>query len=234
MYEILFLFFWANDSLRLEGVKQLAQTSNYSDASLLLNTVRVSRVNVNDYFFYKTLCAFSTNNKSEALRFAQYFNVWDDSDIPWRYIVLVDLMKQEMEGWVSDDLGDVSRDMKRSYDRLNNAQGGSATQAIQEGILSKLDKLIKESEDNKAAAAAAQEQKRAADSPLPDSATPSETGPGRVTEVHLRQIAERWGKLPDKQRADAMAKYVRSFPPRYREVIEKYFKRMADVEDKRK
>jgi hypothetical protein len=238
MYEILFLFFWTNDSIRLDAIKQLSQNSNYADASLLLNTVRVSRVNVNDYFFYKTLCAFSINNKSEALRSARHFDVWDTYDIPWRYIVLVDLMKQEMEQWKDDDLGDVSRDMGRSSDRLKNSQGGAITQKIQEDILTKLDKLIKENEDTKAAAAAAkaaQEQKRAAGSPnapLPDSAMPNNSGPGKVNEVQLRQIAEGWGKLPDKQRADAMAKYVRSFPPRYRDVIETYFKKMADVERK--
>jgi hypothetical protein len=40
-------------------------------------------------------------------------------------------------------------------------------------------------------------------------------------------MAEVWGKLPEKERAKAMLELTRDMPPRYREVIEKYFKELA-------
>ena len=40
----------------------------------------------------------------------------------------------------------------------------------------------------------------------------------------LKEIADVWGKLPEKERAKAMTDMTRDMPPKYREVIEKYFK----------
>jgi acyl-CoA hydrolase len=41
-------------------------------------------------------------------------------------------------------------------------------------------------------------------------------------------MAEVWGKLPEKERAKAMLELTRDMPPRYREVIEKYFKKLSE------
>jgi hypothetical protein len=40
-------------------------------------------------------------------------------------------------------------------------------------------------------------------------------------------MAEVWGKLPEKERAQAIRELTRDMPPRYREVIENYFKNLA-------
>jgi hypothetical protein len=40
-------------------------------------------------------------------------------------------------------------------------------------------------------------------------------------------MAQVWGKLPEKERAKAMAELTRDIEPRYREAIEKYFKELA-------
>ena len=48
----------------------------------------------------------------------------------------------------------------------------------------------------------------------------------------LKELAEVWGKLPEKERAKAMAELTRDMPPRYREVIEKYFKEISKSADK--
>ena len=40
-------------------------------------------------------------------------------------------------------------------------------------------------------------------------------------------MAEVWGKLPEKDRAKAMAELTRDMPARYREIIEKYFKEIT-------
>jgi hypothetical protein len=48
----------------------------------------------------------------------------------------------------------------------------------------------------------------------------------------LKELAEVWGKLPEKERAKAMAELTRDMPPRYREVIEKYFKEIGKSTEK--
>jgi hypothetical protein len=43
-------------------------------------------------------------------------------------------------------------------------------------------------------------------------------------------LAKQWGKLPEKQRAEAMQELTRDMPPKYREVIENYFRKLAASE----
>ena len=46
----------------------------------------------------------------------------------------------------------------------------------------------------------------------------------------LEKMAKDWGKLPEKQRAEAMQQLTRDMPPKYREVIESYFRKLAASE----
>ena len=43
----------------------------------------------------------------------------------------------------------------------------------------------------------------------------------------MKELADVWGKLPPKERIKAMQDLQRDLPPRYREVIENYFKKLA-------
>jgi hypothetical protein len=52
-------------------------------------------------------------------------------------------------------------------------------------------------------------------------------GPGNVDPKRLKEVAAAWGKLPPKERAKAMQELTRDMPPRYREVIENYLKKVA-------
>jgi hypothetical protein len=52
-----------------------------------------------------------------------------------------------------------------------------------------------------------------------------------VDPKRLKELAEVWGKLPEKERAKAMQELQRDMPPRYREVIENYFKKLAQTSD---
>jgi hypothetical protein len=56
------------------------------------------------------------------------------------------------------------------------------------------------------------------------------SGPGNVDAKYLKNVAEGWGKLPEKERARAMQELTRDMPPKYREVIESYFRKLAASE----
>jgi hypothetical protein len=50
---------------------------------------------------------------------------------------------------------------------------------------------------------------------------------GEIDSKRLKEIADVWGKLPEKERAKAMLELTRDLPPRYRETIETYLKKIA-------
>ena len=62
---------------------------------------------------------------------------------------------------------------------------------------------------------------------MPDSRIAKNPGAGKVTEKELRALAVKWGTLPEKERAEAMQGLTRDMPPKYREVIETYFRKLA-------
>ena len=62
---------------------------------------------------------------------------------------------------------------------------------------------------------------------MADSNIATNSGPGVVDPKKLQHLAQNWGKLPEKERAKAMMELTRDMPPRYREVIERYFKDLA-------
>lgn len=60
-----------------------------------------------------------------------------------------------------------------------------------------------------------------------DSNIATNTGQGLINEKKLKGLADAWGKLPEKERTNAIMELTRDMPPRYREVIENYFKKIA-------
>jgi hypothetical protein len=63
--------------------------------------------------------------------------------------------------------------------------------------------------------------------PTADSA-PASSGSGQVDPKKLKGLAEDWGKLPEKEREKALQELTRDMPPKYREAIEEYFKKLRD------
>ena len=62
---------------------------------------------------------------------------------------------------------------------------------------------------------------------MQDSQIATNSGPGHVDPKRIKEMAEVWGKLPERERAKAMLELTREMPARYREVIERYFKELA-------
>jgi len=51
--------------------------------------------------------------------------------------------------------------------------------------------------------------------------------PGEVDTRKVKEIADVWGKLPEKERAKALVELTRDMPAKDRAVIEAYFKELA-------
>ncbi|MGE3807317.1 MAG: hypothetical protein AB7K24_21850, partial [Gemmataceae bacterium] len=166
----------------------------------------------------------------------------DVADAPDRYRMVSLLMLYDMQTWKDKDLGAIARKMNVIKDRLDIARGGPKTQKLQKEVVLRLDELIKKLENQQnqqqqangggcpnggqpgGASGGQPGNTNQPSSPMQDSNIATNGGPGNVDEKRLRNLAESWGKLPERERARAMAELTRGMPPRYREVIEKYFR----------
>jgi hypothetical protein len=64
--------------------------------------------------------------------------------------------------------------------------------------------------------------------PAPDSGILGGAGSGTVDEKKLKTLAEKWGTMPEKDRAKAIMEITKDLPARYRVIIEDYFKALSN------
>lgn len=196
----------------------------------------------NEYAYLMAVNYFALNNKAEAEKWIGFAN---DSftPLPRRYASLLWMMEQEVKTWKQNDLGDIERDMRRSADRLDTYHSGEKTQKVQADIVSKLDKLIKEQEDQaNAKNKKGQDDQQAngkqipgqgnPNQPAPDSHVMGGSGQGKVDEKKLREVAQNWGTLPPAERAKITQEITRDLPVKYRPMIEEYFKALNRTHNK--
>ncbi len=233
-------FFRAN--LALGYAKALSNRRIYEEALETLEGVKPEQVvDPATLLFHKAVAEHSLMKAREANN--TIVRLLDDvADAPERYKMVAALMVFDMMTWKDKDLGSIARKMDNIERRLDLSRGGPKTQKLQKEVIARLDELIKEKENQ------GQGQGQGNGGNCPNGGQPGNTpnntinpsapqndsfggngsGPGNVDPKKLKEMAAVWGKLPDKDRAKAMAELTRDMPPRYREVIEKYFKKLAE------
>jgi hypothetical protein len=235
-------------NLAIAFAKTLASRRVYEEGLEALASVKVEEtVEPATYLFHRAVAEHALMNRAGATR--TILRLLDDApDAPERYKMVASLMFVDMQSWKEGkDLGNIARLMDNSERRLDLARGGKQTQDIQKKIVFRLDELIKEKENQAKAGGGGggggggqQAQGQCPDggqskpgnsnqpsSPQTDSMGGSSSGKGIVDEKKLREYAEKWGTLPEKEKVRAMAELTRGLPPRYREIIENYFKTLA-------
>src|SRR5262249_50415131 len=70
-------------------------------------------------------------------------------------------------------------------------------------------------------------------SPMQDSNIATHSGPGQVDPKKLKNLAEIWGRLPERERQVRLQGLSRDLPPRYREVIQEYFRKVSEQSGER-
>lgn len=190
------------------------------------------------FYFHKAVAEHALAQKSAALTSIARL-IEDIPDAPERYRNVSVLMLLDMQAWKDEDkdLENIARLMDNIGRRLDLARGGPKTQELQKKVIFRLDEVIKEIE-NQIKNGNANTQCPGGGQPGPggsnqpsapqnDSMGGTNGGPGVVDPKKLKHLAENWGKLPEKERAKAMMEITKDLPPRYREVIENYFKTLA-------
>lgn len=238
------VYFRAN--LGLAYAKALSDRRIYEEA---LETLRLFKpeqvVDPASYLFHRAVAEHAMIHKTEAMQ--SIARLLDDvTDAPERYKTVASLMIFDMLSWRDKDLGDIARKMSNIERRLELVRGGAKTQKIEKEVIARLDELIKKMENQQKneqnssscpndgqCPSGGQQQpggqpsnNTQASNPQQDSMGGQGTGPGHVDPKRLKEVAENWGKLPEKERARAMLELTRDLPPKYREVIENYFKKL--------
>ena len=92
--------------------------------------------------------------------------------------------------------------------------------------MAKLDKLIKQLEDQASSSSASSSSGGGPGQPMQDSMPGQDSGPGNVDPKQLGADTD-WGNLPPKQREEALQQLGKDLPSHYRTVIEEYFRKLA-------
>jgi hypothetical protein len=225
-------------NLALSYAKALSGKRVYEEAlDALKAAVPEQVVDPAAYYFHKAVAEHALIQKKEAVH--SIARLLDDvADCPERYKMVATLMYLDMQSWKEDekDLTNIAKLMDNSERRLDLGRPGPKTQDIQKKIVFRLDELIKDVENQMKNGGQCQcpgggkqpgQGSNQPNSPMPDSNIATNSGPGVVDQKKLQNLAANWGKLPEKERAKAMMELTKDLPPRYREVIENYFKTLA-------
>ena len=230
------VFFRAN--LALAYAKALSNRRVYEEALEALRTTRPEQVvDPSAYLFHRAVAEHALLMSRDAED--SIIRLLDDvSDTPERYKMVAALMHFDMQSWKDKDLGWIARKMENIERRLDLSRGGPKTQKIQREVVMRLDEIIKELENQKNGNCNCNggncpngnngnkpNNNTRATNPQKDSNGGNGSGPGLVDQ-QVRQLAEQWGTLPEKDRAKALLDLTRDMPPRYREAIESYFKKL--------
>lgn len=210
----------------------LTEAGEYEASQKILKIIHPKPEVHTKYCFYNAVNSFSLNQREEAKKWLNYttnnFNISDK-----RYIHIAELMSSEIENWKDSDVSDIGRDMKISADRLASSKGDKKTQDVQKQIIDKLDKLIKEKEDAKNGKNGEGDGKESEgkgggndpSTPKSDSyADGGKSGKGIIDEKKLKGYGEKWGQLPEQERAKIIQEITRDLPPKYKPMIEDYLK----------
>lgn len=206
------------------------------------------------YFFTKAVSEHALIQKDQALESIDHL-LADVADTPERYRTVGALMVFDMMNWkdggqdLASRLDPLTRKMKAIKDRLDLSRGGEKTQKMEKDVVFRLDEVIKELENQQKGQGSGsnggncppggQKGDKPSDnvqssSPQKDSEGGNGKGAGQIDLKKLGETAKVWGKLPEKDRAEAMKDLTRELSPELRDTVERFFKELtarASAED---
>lgn len=216
------------DNLRLYYARWLAQRTMYDEVIATLDGIRPADVvDPAGLLFYK-MVAHHQIVEPDISRVALERLMEQEESLPRRYLQVAQLLRRDLAGLKDESLDHVARRMNDVRRRLEIGRAGKQVQVVERGVVDSLDRMIKKLEEQQ------QQQQcnkpggaQQSSKPMPDSQLPSMKAPMQVDQ---RDIGDQsgWGDLPAKQREQAMQQIGREYPAHYRELIEQYFRELAD------
>jgi hypothetical protein len=160
-------------------------------------------------------------------------------DLPRRYSTIAMLMQADLAMLEDESLEHVSRRMNDITRRLDFGRPGKKTQDVENGVIASLDKIIEELEKQRqgpGSGPAGDGQGGGgpaggirSSGPAADSNIAQGKGPGNIDRKKIGSQSG-WGDLPAKEREEALQQIGKDFPSHYRDIIESYFRKIAESE----
>lgn len=151
-----------------------------------------------------------------------------ENALPVRYQQVAQLVNRDLAGLKDESLDHIARRMADVRRRLDFGRAGDQVQMVEQRVIDSLDKLIKKIEEQQQQQSCSSGSSQQSGQPMQDSQLPSLPRP--PMQVEQRNVGSKsgWGDLPPKQREQALQQIGREFPAHYRELIEQYFRELAD------
>jgi tetratricopeptide (TPR) repeat protein len=158
---------------------------------------------------------------------------------PERYRTAATLLMRELAGEGGGPLIELSEKMNIVTRRLKREKTGEGTQRRQKEIIEIIEKLIeemrkKENQGQGGGGGGSGSNQQPPSSPMERSQLP-QGGSGKAKDLGKsprKVTGEAWGQLKDKDRDKILQMLKKKFPSRYRELLEQYYKALAEGEKK--
>ncbi len=219
---------WLAANLRLYYARWLADALLFDEVEQVLAGIPPSDVcDPAALLFHQAIAHHRQLEKEQCLELLGRL-LANEQELPIRYITVARLMMADIEPLKPDSLDEISRLMDNVKTRLRQARAGTRVREEEDAIVEKLDKLIKQLEEQAAAAMAqaAAQGGAAPAAPMNDSMPGGGSGPGNVDPRKLGDRTD-WGNLPPKEREAALQRLGKDLPSHYRDVVEEYFRKLA-------
>jgi hypothetical protein len=218
------------NNLRLYYARWLAQFGLYDEVLDQIGDLRPADVvDPQSLLFYQMAAHHQLVQPDEA-RAALAQLLEHEDQLPRRYQQVAQLLERDLASLEDESLDHIARRMRDIRRRLDYGRAGAKVQKIEQGVVDSLDKKIEDLEKQQQQ----QQQSASSGSGSQQSSRPmEESRPAELKapmQVDRRDIGHStgWGDLPPKQREQAMQQIGREFPAHYRELIEEYFRELAN------
>ncbi|MDR2642059.1 MAG: hypothetical protein LBC74_04620 [Planctomycetaceae bacterium] len=222
------------NSLRIYLAMKLVQGRFFSEALTVLETIKPENcVNPAELFITKAILYNGLSRNEDGLEAIKNFRIVEKNEvaISRRHTELAKLLEYEMKESKNDNNPqNISKKMDNARRILGKGDPGKEAQETEEDILKSLEKLIKEIEErvkNADGSSPGKKDSLQSNNPAKDSDILRGKAPGNVDRKEFDQEGN-WGNMPPKDREAALSKIEREFPSHYRDIIESYFREMAN------
>jgi hypothetical protein len=220
----------ARDNLRLYYARWLAQHGLYDEVLEQVADLRPADVVDPASLLFYQMAAYHQLVRPDDARVALVQLLEREEQLPRRFQQVAQLVSRDLAALEDESLDHIARRMNDIRRRLNYGRAGAKVQEIEEGVVKSLDKKIEDMEKE------CQKQQASISAGAPQSSKPmDDSRPAELKgamQVDRKDIGHQsgWGDLPPKERQQALQQIGREFPAHYRELIEQYFRELANEE----
>jgi hypothetical protein len=220
---------FARNNLRLYYARWLAQYGLYDEVLEQVADLQPAEVVDPAALLFYQMAAYHQLVQPDKARAALAQLMEHENTLPRRFQQVAQLVERDLSALEDESLDHIARRMRDVRRRLDYGRAGEKVQAVEKGVLDSLDKKIEDLEKQQQ-----QQQQSASSGGSSQSSKPMEDSrPAELKapmQVDRREIGNQsgWGDLPPKEREQALQEVGREFPAHYRELIEDYFRELAN------